>query len=277
MQSLIWIAFILWAVVLPIWRMRQIERARLRAIVGLQARRGTRVISLIHRQEALSFLGIPLARFINIEDSEQVLRAIRLTPPEMPIDLILHTPGGLVLAADQIARAVRKHPARVTVIVPHYAMSGGTLIALAADEILMDENAVLGPIDPQIGGLPAVSILRAVERKNKDRVDDKTLVLADVAEKALYQMRETVRDILADKLPEAEADRVAEELTGGRWTHDYPIGLEQLQALGLPARGGLPRQVYELMELFPQPTGRRPSVQYVPVETPVPDFRRAWW
>ena len=41
--------------------------------------------------------------------------------------------------------------------VPHYAMSGGTLIAMAAQEIIMDRNAVLGPVDPQIGGVAAVA------------------------------------------------------------------------------------------------------------------------
>ena len=136
---------------------------RYRAIRKLEQRRGSRVITLIHRQESISLLGIPLRRFIDVEDSEQVLRAIRLTPDTVPIDLVAHTPGGLVLASEQIARALHRHPARVTVIVPHYAMSGGTLLALAADEIVMDENAVLGPVDPQIGQWPAASIIKVAE------------------------------------------------------------------------------------------------------------------
>ena len=80
---------------------------------------------LIHRQESISLLGIPISRYINIEDSEQVLRAIRLTPANVPIDLILHTPGGLVLATEQIARALIRHQAKVSVFIPHSAMSGG--------------------------------------------------------------------------------------------------------------------------------------------------------
>ena len=87
-----------------------------------------------------------------------VLRAIKLTDDDVPIDLILHTPGGLVLAAEQIAHALKNHPAKVTVMVPHYAMSGGTLISLAADEIVLDDNAVLGPVDPQLGQQPAASV-----------------------------------------------------------------------------------------------------------------------
>jgi ClpP class serine protease len=61
----------------------------------------------------------------------------------------------------QIARAVEAHKAKVTVYVPVYAMSGGTLIALAANEIVLGEFSMLGPIDPQIAGFPAASIVKA--------------------------------------------------------------------------------------------------------------------
>jgi ClpP class serine protease len=102
--------------------------------------------------------------------------------------LVLHTPGGLVLAATQIARAVLKRKGKVTVFVPHYAMSGGTLIALAAKEIVMSEHAVLGPVDPQLGQQPAASILKVAHQKSIAEVDDQTLILADQAEKAVAQM-----------------------------------------------------------------------------------------
>src|SRR5256885_13385299 len=118
----------------PIIRQKMLEAARLRQIAVLEKSRRTRVITLIHRQETMGFLGFPMFRYIDIEDSEAILRAIKLTDPDVPIDLVLHTPGGLVLAAEQIAHAIGRHKAKVTVIVPHYAMSGGTLIALAADE-----------------------------------------------------------------------------------------------------------------------------------------------
>src|SRR5438270_13932259 len=104
-------------------RLLTYQRARL--LLSLQRERGSRVITLIHRQETVSFLGIPLARYIDINDSEEVLRVIHLTPDDLPIDLIVHTPGGLVLAAAQIAHALARHAAPVRVLVPHYAMSGG--------------------------------------------------------------------------------------------------------------------------------------------------------
>ncbi|MCH1927516.1 enoyl-CoA hydratase-related protein, partial [Shewanella sp. C31] len=108
-------------------------------------------------------------------------------------------------AAEQIAEALLRHPAPVTVFVPHYAMSGGTLIALAADEIVMDENAVLGPVDPQLGQYPAASILKVLERKPLSEIDAQTLILADVAEKALRQVKATVKNLLKKRLPEEKA------------------------------------------------------------------------
>ncbi|RLE67355.1 MAG: hypothetical protein DRJ45_09640, partial [Thermoprotei archaeon] len=180
----------------PWMRQRMLEAARLKMIRKIEERRKSRVITMIHRQEGFSFLGIPFMKYINIEDSERILRAVRLTPDDMPIDLIIHTPGGLVLAAEQIATALVRHKGKVTVIVPHFAMSGGTFIALAADEIIMDPNAVLGPVDPQLGGFPAASIVKAVKEKSLDKVEDKTLIMADVSEKALHQVRKKVAQIL---------------------------------------------------------------------------------
>jgi ClpP class serine protease len=268
--TLIWLFFI-FAAFTPALQRRYQEACRRFVIQRFERKRGSRVITLIHRQETMSFLGIPFSRHLDVDDSEQVLRAVRLTPEDLPLDLILHTPGGLVLAAEQIAQALIRHGAKVTVFVPHYAMSGGTLLALAADEIVMDRNAVLGPVDPQIGQHPAVSILKVLERKNVNDIDDETLILADIAGKAMGQVKDTVREILeGNGVDSEEALRIAETLASGRWTHDYPISLEEVRKLGLPAHDDMPQEVYALMDLYPQAGGRRPSVQYVPTPYPSP-------
>jgi len=223
---------------------------------------------MIHRQERITLFGIPIHRFITIEDSEAVIRAIRSTPPDTPIAMIIHTPGGLVIAASQIARALKKHPAKKIIIVPHYAMSGGTLIALAADEIWMDSNAVLGPLDPQImvgdKAVPAPSILKVVKMKGVDKVSDEMLMYADIAEKALNQMKSLVIELLEDKIGREKAREVAEILVSGYYTHDYPITVDELRKLGLNVKEELPEEVYELMELYPQEPPMRPSVEYIP-------------
>ncbi|MCL6639222.1 MAG: ATP-dependent Clp protease proteolytic subunit [Firmicutes bacterium] len=259
-----WLLFIFMAL-LPMLRQQRLEVLRLKLIRSIEVSRRSRLITMIHRQESISFLGIPLSRYINIEDSEAVLRAIRMTPDDMPIDLVLHTPGGLVLASEQIARALQKHPAKVTVFVPHYAMSGGTMIALAADEIVMDENAVLGPVDPQLGEFPAVSVLEVVRQKGREKVDDRTLMLAEIATKAMAQVEEFVYYLLSDKMEEARARELARLLSSGKWTHDYPITCDRLIEMGLPVSCGLMDDIYALMDYYPQPAQRRPSVQYIPL------------
>src|SRR4051812_4324216 len=72
---------------------RGLEKQRSAAIGRIEEARKSRVIAMIHRQESASILGVPVSASISIDDSEAILRAIRLTPPEQPIDIILHTPG----------------------------------------------------------------------------------------------------------------------------------------------------------------------------------------
>jgi len=262
--DLFWIFFII-SSLQPLIRQKMLEAARTNMLRKLERQRGSRVIALVHRQETLSLLGFPLVRYIDIQDSEAVLRAIKLTDPEVPIDMILHTPGGLVLAAEQIAFALCRHKAKVTVFIPHYAMSGGTLIALAADEIVMDENAVLGPVDPQLGQYPAASILKVVEQKPIAEIDDQTLILADMSRKAIEQVKRTVTDILGGRMTREQAEKLATTLATGTWTHDYPITVREAKELGLPVTTEMPKEVYDLMSLYPQTAQRRPSVEYIPL------------
>jgi ClpP class serine protease len=265
----LFIIFFILVLLQPIVRQRMIEAARVRLLKAIETKRGTRVIAMIHREETLALLGFPVARYIDIHDSEEVLRAIKLTDPNVPIDLILHTPGGLVLATEQIAMALCRHPGRVTVFVPHYAMSGGTLLALAADEIVMDENAVLGPVDPQLGQWPANSILKAVEQKQANEVDDETLIMADIARKAVGQIRSLIINILSHgQMPREKAETLADMLSSGIWTHDYPIGVGDAKEMGLQVNTDVPQEVYQLMNLFPQSGRGRPSVLYIPMPYP---------
>jgi ClpP class serine protease len=272
--DLLWLFFIL-SSLQPALQQRILTAQRARALRALEKREGSRVITLIHRREGFAFLGIPFGGFIDIEDSEGVIRAIEMTGRDVPIGLVLHTPGGLVLAAEQIAAALAAHPARVTVYVPHYAMSGGTMIALAANRIVMAPSAVLGPVDPQVGEFPAASILAAVAKKDPNEVDDKTLILADVGRKAQQQVEAFVGKLLARLAPPEKAQETAHLLTEGRWTHDFPIDAEYARALGLPVSTELPDEVRLLMRLYPQPRGRRPSVEYIPTPYESPQRPRS--
>lgn len=263
-MDLLWL-FLMLSALQPVLQRRYLDAMRVRKIAQIEKARGSRVILLVHRQETMSLLGFPLLRYIDVNDSEEVLRAIQLTDDEVPLDIVLHTPGGLVLAATQIARAIQGHKGKVTVFVPHYAMSGGTLIALAADQIVMCRHSVLGPIDPQLNGMPAASIIKVAEEKPIAEVDDRTLVLADVGRKAIAQVEAAATRLLAEKMEEAEARTLAARLATGTWTHDYPIAAEEARAMGLPISVEMPPEVLELMTLYPQPVRRQGGgVEYLP-------------
>jgi ClpP class serine protease len=269
----IWILFILFTLIYPRLQQSALYRARQRELKNLARKRGSNVITLIHRQEVISLLGVPISRYIDIDDSEEVLRAIRLTPDDTPIDIIVHTPGGIALAATQIAFALDAHPAKTTVMVPHYAMSGGALIALASDEILMDPHAVLGPVDPQLGDqqgvYAATSILKVVETKTTDELDDRTLYLAEESKKALSQIKEQIRKLVSDIHDEETTEKIIEEFVSGKYTHDFPITAEDAcEMLGDCVNRQLPSEVYSLMSLYKMETRpRRPSVEFVPTTT----------
>jgi ClpP class serine protease len=265
--DLIWLFFI-FSAIQPMLQQKMLEAMRVRKISQLERERKSRVILLVHRQETMRFLGFPVARYIDINDSEEVLRAIQMTDADVPLDLVLHTPGGLVLAALQIAKAVREHKAKVTVFVPHYAMSGGTLIALAADEIVMCKHSVLGPIDPQLGDSPAASLIKVVGEKPVAKIDDRTLVLADVGRKAIAQVKQAASELLTRRLAAEQGDALAEKLTAGTWTHDYPIWASTAKSLGLSVSTDMPHDVLQLLTLYPQPVRMQGGggVEYLPVE-----------
>src|SRR3982074_2027368 len=275
-MDVFWLFFML-SMLQPIIKQKLLEASRKRLISLIERERKSRVVLLVHRQETMSLLGFPVFRYIDINDSEDVIRAIHLTDSEIPLDLVLHTPGGLVWAARQTARAVFKHKGKVTVFVPHYAMSGGTLIALAADEIVMCEYSVLGPIDPQLGASPAGSLLQVGGEKPVAKIDDRTLILADVGRKAIAQVKQAASELLTRRLSAEQANTIAEKLASGTWTHDYPIWASTAKSLGLPTSTDMPDDVLQLLTLYPQPVRMQGGggVEYLPVERRLPGGSKA--
>jgi ClpP class serine protease len=247
LQNLIWLWAILGFTVLPAVKSYLTTVKRKQLVAKMESTRGTKVITMIHRQSP-GILGQLMARYIDLDDSEQMMQAIAQAG-DKPIDLILHTPGGLVIAAEQIARVLHAHKPGVTVFVPQYAMSGGTLLAMAAGQIVMDQDAMLGPVDPQINNYAASAYLKVMQVKNPDAVQDDTIMLADMAEKATNQVRAMAQALLTDKMGQQRATEIATIMTEGRWTHDYPLHYEALQELGFNVSNDLPAEIWQLLEL----------------------------
>jgi ClpP class serine protease len=254
--------FLFFFIILPIISRNRHNRELTERFAKIQRRRKARIIAIVHRSEPMGLLGIPQLRYIDLNDAEDVLNAIRRTPANKPLEIILHTPGGILIAALQIARAIKAHPGKKTVFVPHYAFSGGTLIALAADEIVMSKHAVLGPIDPQVYGVPAASVLKAVQQKPVANVNDETLILADISGKAIEQLKEAACELLSNGMSGNQSCAISDDLASGRWTHDFPITATHAAEMGLKVSTKMPEDIMALMDLFPEGV-RRPSVRTV--------------
>ena len=267
-MSLLFIFFFLYAVIYPQSQLKRIRMLRMARLKAMEKSHGYKVLTMIHRREAVSFFGLPAYQFIDEEDAEQILRWIRQYK-DYPLELILHTPGGQLHASIQIARALRKHPKKTRVIIPHYSMSGGTVIALAANEIVMDKDAVIGPIDPQIGDFlrgtyPAPSWIYAAETK-KENADDTTLVMSDISRKALKLTRHIAKELLEGKIEpgpngEDRLDEVVEKLVSGEMIHSTPLSANEAKEIGLSVSTDFPDDVHEFMKLF-KPVKR--NVEYI--------------
>ncbi len=264
---IIGIFIFLYLLMYPQLQMRAARRRRLIKIREMEEKWGTKVLTMIHRKEAISIFGLPVYQFIDVEDAEEILRAIR-EAKDKPVDLILHTPGGQLHASMQIAKALKNHNAKTRVIVPHYSMSGGTIIALAAHEIIMDKDASLGPIDPQVGDFlrgvfPAPSWLHVAAKKGL-KADDITLMMSDISEKVLNFMRIEVNELLENKFDDREKQRqVVEKLLGGEMVHSHIISAKDAKELGLPVSTELPPEVHEFMKNY---RAVRSNVEYLTKE-----------
>ena len=233
---------------------------RAQLVHELEEERGSRVLTLIHRKEPWSTEDDEPE--IGFEDSELILQQVRETPPDKPIDFIIHTEGGLTFAADLMAMALRYHKAKVTVMVPFYAMSDGTYLVLAADEIMMEKCSILAPVEPLIDDMQANAIMAMLKKKPIETISDRTILQAEAARMETENAKEFVKWLLIDKMNEDQATQVANFLVGGFMASTTPITLDVARAIGLNVVEGVPEKVHQLFETIEFTGGLRPGKQY---------------
>lgn len=116
---------------------------------------------------------------ITDEDLQAFMEAIHGLKGDK-LDLILHTGGGSAEATDAIVTYLRQKFNDIRVIIPQAAMSAGTMLALAADEMIMGKHSFIGPIDPQfilntpvgVQAVPAQTIMEQFKKAQKDCADN---------------------------------------------------------------------------------------------------------
>ncbi len=189
---------------------RKVEAAK----IGFASSRGSALIPIIHHD---------YDEYVDHDTAVDVIDTLRKAGPDAPVDLILHTPGGISSATQQILHALKEHRGTKTAFVPYRAKSAGTMIALACDEIVMGPNAVLGPIDPQYGWMPAQYLAELTKSKSADRVDDEMIILSKMAKQAMTEARQFACDYVNDAHKHKGTCTFTEDLIIGGRNHDYPI------------------------------------------------------
>lgn len=174
------------------------------------------------------------------------------------LDLLLHTPGGSAGATESLVEYLRSmFGDNLRVIIPQMAMSAGTMIALSASEIFMGEQSSLGPIDPQVNGIPAHGVLEEFLQAAKDIKDDPGKIhvwqpiiakyrptFIGECEKAIEWSKEMAEEWLVTgmfrkyknkKAAKSKAKRIVDELTNlsKMKSHDRHISISRAKKLGL--------------------------------------------
>ncbi len=192
---------------------------------------------------------------VNDEDKAAFMMAIHGLDKTKGLDLILHTPGGGIAAAESLVDYLRRiFGCDIRAIVPHLAMSAGTMIACTCKSIVMGKQSNLGPIDPQLGGLPAAAVKKEVERAiseikaDPDRLQFWQFVLDKYhptfigqCEQAVKMAEEFVRDRLLDNMlsddpnANAKADAIVTGLSDvdDNKSHSRHIHIDKCEGLGL--------------------------------------------
>jgi hypothetical protein len=192
---------------------------------------------------------------INDTDKNAFMATVHGLDRAKGLDLLLHTPGGSIAAAESIVDYLRRmFGNNIRAIVPQIAMSAGTMVACACSEIVLGKQSNLGPIDPQMNGMPANGVLREFEQAAKE-------VKADPSRIAIWQpiigkyhpsfLQECVNAIAwsktvvtdwlttgmfqGDLRASTKAKRVVRELSDYKKmrTHGRHVHIDQCKSLGL--------------------------------------------
>lgn len=155
------------------------------------------------------FLSKPRVAGVEIDDDDKngFMQAIHQLDRKLGLDLILHTPGGNIAATESLVHYLKEmFKNDIRAVVPQIAMSAGTMLACSCKKIVMGKHSNLGPIDPQIFGIPALGVLREFQKAKEEIIADPRLA-------------EVWRPILAQLSP-SFLDQCE---PAGKWSRDFVV------------------------------------------------------
>jgi hypothetical protein len=203
----------------------------------------------------------PVALSLTLDDLQGFMASLHGLKSDS-LDLLLHSPGGSMEAADQLVQYLRAKYKRIRAIVPQNAMSAATMIACACDSIVMGKHSAIGPIDPQVtfptasGAFtaPAQAILDEFEQAKREIAADPSTIplwatkvqayphgLLTMCDTTLTLARDKVREWLSTYMFKTDPARNQKSASIAEWlgnakehkTHGRPITIVQAREKGL--------------------------------------------
>lgn len=235
---------------------KSLKENHLRSVVETYEREtNSKVLFLIHQKKEIGLFGIPFYNYLKIYDAHKLLSDLETIPKEKNITIIIHSPGGELLAGIQIAKALKEWKGEVRAVVPYFAMSAGTLISLAADKIITRTTATFGPIDPQIPMpgdrsryISAVSVIEASKNKNNLSLNERSMIID--SKKALSYMERFLDETVLTSYPESKRKSIVRSLLYSDRNHDFPFFSKELESLGLDITYEMSDSLKELISLL---------------------------
>lgn len=195
---------------------------------------------------------------IAFDEAFSAVAQIRQANPRAKIVVVLHTLGGYARPAHMMASALKQHLKkskrkkgdRIVAFVPYVAMSGGTMIALASDKVVMGGASSLGPIDTIYGGFPNDAYQALLEQKGPLATQDVLVLLAHEADKYDRYAREVSREIVNDmhKSGDRGEHYLADHLSAGRMSHSQAITPGDAKKLGMNVSTEIPKIIYDFVD-----------------------------
>jgi len=181
---------------------------------------------------------------ITIKTHMEFIKAYEKMDKDLDIHIVMHTVGGALSSAEAICNCIANHKlsnykGQIIVYIPYYSYSGGCMIALACDKIVMCKNAIMGPCDAQqlvLNVHSVASIIDTVKYKKemKEKIAETWLAASYDAQLCKERQLDYIKKLVkTGKFSEELGNKIYEEFFSGKYNHDKIFSAQEAKEIGL--------------------------------------------
>lgn len=201
------------------------------------------IMAIIHNNDDSILLKDISGKMITIKTQMDFIKSYEKLDKDSDISLILHTTGGDLSSAEAITNFILNHTGKGKFIcyIPYYSYSGGCMIALACDEIVMRKNAIIGPCDAQkpMGSFSIYSVASIVDavnykKENREKISEEWLASSYDAKLCQERQKKYLEKLIKyNKFTEQIGNTIYDEFFSGKYNHDKTFSAQETKELGV--------------------------------------------